>query len=57
MLSGKMEKESLPQGVCSPVVETFLGGSMIKVGTPKTMNLEVEDELLAQDPLFKQHKH
>lgn len=52
-----MEKESLPQGVCSPVVETFLGGSMIKVGTPKTMNLEVEDELLAQDPLFKQHKH
>lgn len=25
--------------------------------TPKTMDLEVEDELLAQDPPFRQHKY
>lgn len=52
-----MKKKSLPQGICSPVLETFLerGGSEIKANTPKTT--EAEDELLTQDPLFKQHKH
>ena len=52
-----MKKKSLPQGIYSPVLETFLerGGSEIKANTPKTT--EAEDELLTQDPLFKQHKH
>lgn len=53
-----MEKNSLPQEVCSPVIETSLKiGHWDKGKCLKTIDLEVEDELLAQDSPFRQHKH
>lgn len=53
-----MEKNSRPQEVCSPVIGTFLKiGHWDKGKCHKTTDLEVEDELLAQDSPLRQHKH
>lgn len=50
------EKEVPASGPLLPSSGDIPGkrGSGIKANTPKTT--EAEDELLAQDPLFKQHK-